>query len=39
MIAEAYITVMGLEKWNSLNDQEKHDVIMTIARDLNKALG
>lgn len=33
MIASAYITVMGKEKWNSLSDEQKHDVVMTIATD------
>lgn len=37
MITEAYIEVMGIEKWNGLTDQEKHDVVMIIARDLMKA--
>ena len=34
--AEAYITVYGIEKWNSLTDQQKHDAIMFIARDLHE---
>ena len=38
MIAEAYIKVMGIEKWNSLSDNEKHEAVMTMARDLDKAL-
>lgn len=25
LAAEAYIAVMGIEKWNSLTDQQKHD--------------
>lgn len=33
MIASAYITVMGKEKWNSLSDEQKHDVVMVIAKD------
>lgn len=33
MIIKSYITVMGEEKWNSLTDEQKHDVIMTIAKD------
>ena len=37
MITEAYIKVMGLEKWNNLTDDEKHDVVMIIAKDLLKA--
>lgn len=33
MIVKSYITVMGEEKWNSLTDEQKHDVVMTIAKD------
>lgn len=33
MIVKSYITVMGEEKWNSLSDEQKHDVVMTIATD------
>jgi hypothetical protein len=32
-IIEAYITVLGQEKWNSLTAQEQHDVIMTIIKE------
>lgn len=35
---EAYIKVMGAEKWNSLTDQEKHDAVMFIWKDFGKAL-
>ena len=35
MLAEAYISVYGIEKWNGLNDKEKHDAIMFIAEDYN----
>ena len=38
MIAEAYIRVYGLEKWESLTDEQKHDVVMTVAKDLLKEL-
>lgn len=34
MIVEAYIEVMGEEKWNSLTAEQQHDAVMTIARDL-----
>lgn len=34
MIKEAYVEVMGIEKWNSLTDSEKHDAIMIICKDL-----
>lgn len=37
-IIEAYIAVMGEAKWNSLTEQEQHDVIMIIVKDANKAL-
>lgn len=30
MIREAYIMVMGVEKWESLTDQQKHDAVMAI---------
>lgn len=35
---EAYIKVMGLEKWNSLTVEQQHDVIMTLVRELNAAV-
>ena len=35
---EAYIAVMGAGKWNSLTDKEKHDAVMLIVKDANKAL-
>ncbi len=38
LIKEAYVNVMGIEKWNSLTDEQKHDAIMTIAVDFNKSL-
>lgn len=34
-IIDAYIEVMGTEKWNSLTADEQHTVIMTIVKDLN----
>lgn len=33
MIVKAYIDVYGVEKWNSLTEQEQHDAIMIIAKD------
>lgn len=33
MIVKSYVTIMGEEKWNSLSDEQKHDVVMTIATD------
>lgn len=39
MIVKSYVTIMGEEKWNSLSDEQKHDVVMTIATDaLNRML-
>jgi len=38
MIKESYINVMGQEKWNSLTDQEKHDVVMILVKDMLNAL-
>ena len=37
-IAKAYIEVMGIEKWNSLTDEQKHDAVMILARDLDKVI-
>lgn len=34
MIAEAYIKVYGEIKWNSLTDNQKHEAVMIIAKDL-----
>lgn len=38
IVSEAYIQVYGLDKWLSLTLQEQHDVIMTLAVDLNSWL-
>ena len=35
----AYIDVMGEEKWNSLTEQEKHDAVMFMAKDITNAMG
>lgn len=34
LIREAYIRVMGVDKWDSLTDEQKHDAVMTIAKDV-----
>ena len=34
----AYIEVMGKEKWISLTDKEKHDAVMIMAKDMMKAM-
>ena len=38
MIQQAYIEVYGIEKWISLTDQQKHDAVMIIVRDMHRAL-
>ena len=38
MIANAYIEIMGIEKWNALTEEQKHDVVMIMAQDAMKAL-
>lgn len=35
----AYIEIMGKEKWDSLTKQEKHDAVMFMAKDMAKAMG
>ncbi len=37
-VEAAYIKVMGAEKWNSLTDRQKHNVVMILVRDMNKTL-
>ena len=39
MIKNAYISVYGEAKWNSLTDAEKHDAVMYIAKDFGKLVG
>ena len=39
MIKNAYISVYGEAKWNSLDDNEKHDAVMYIAKDFGKLVG
>ena len=38
MMIEAYISVMGAEKWNSLTVEQQHDAIMIMVNDTMKAL-
>lgn len=38
LVKEAYITVMGREKWESLTDAQKHDAVMIIVQGALKAL-
>ena len=35
---KAYVSVMGVDKWNSLSEQQQHDVIMILVRDFTHAL-
>lgn len=39
MTIEAYTKVMGIEKWNSLSGEEQRTVIMTMVKELDKAIG
>ena len=34
----AYIKIMGKEKWNSLTNEEKHDAVMMLAKGMHIAL-
>ena len=36
---KAYIQIMGEEKWVSLTDTEKHDVVMYLAKGMYAAMG
>ena len=38
MVIEAYVMVEGQEKWNSLSEQEQHDVIMGIMKSALNAM-
>ena len=38
MMIDAYIKVMGVDKWNSLTDQQQHDVVMILVKDMLQAL-
>ena len=38
MMKAAYIEIMGVEKWNSLSEEEQHDAIMFMVKDATKAL-
>lgn len=38
IIKEAYVMVYGIDKWNSLTDRQKHDVIMRIVKDANNRI-
>jgi hypothetical protein len=33
----AYIEVMGVEKWESLTDKEKHDAVMMLANGMKNS--
>lgn len=36
-IMEAYIKVMGEDKWDALSAEQQHDVIMKIVKDMLNA--
>lgn len=38
IMTKAYISVYGIEKWNSLTNKEKHDAIMMMAHGMHEAL-
>lgn len=38
MAAKAYIEVAGLDKWNGLTDEKKHDIVFTMLKDAIRAL-
>ena len=38
MMIDAYIKVMGVDKWNSLTAQQQHDVVMILVKDMLQAL-
>ena len=38
MVIDAYISVMGAEKWRSLTEEQQHDAIMILVKDALKAL-
>lgn len=38
MIVTAYIKVYGIEKWNSLTENQQHDAIMMIANSALSAM-
>lgn len=37
-IVESYVKVMGADKWNSLTENQQHDVIMILVKDMLKAV-
>lgn len=39
MAREAYISVMGANKWNSMTDEQKHDVVMMVLYGMGKSMG
>ena len=38
MTIDAYIRIMGEDKWNSLTANQQHDAIMIMVADMLKAL-
>lgn len=39
MMIEAYTTVYGIDKWNSLTATEQHDVIMILVNESMNMIG
>ena len=37
-IIDTYIDIMGSAAWEAKTRQEQHDIIMTMVKDVNKAL-
>lgn len=37
-VKEAYIKNLGVDKWNALTDDQKHDVTMRLVEDMLKAV-
>ena len=37
-VKEAYIKVMGKDKWNAMTDAQKHDATMILVKGMLKAL-
>lgn len=38
MAIDAYVKVMGIEKWDSMSAEEQHAAIMAMIKDTNKAI-
>lgn len=38
MVIDSYVNVMGVEKWDSLTEEQQHDAIMAIVMDFGKTI-